>query len=266
MGAFGQNTPVYATVEHHGRSIGGELATLSGRLAVMSGLAEAQLAEAVAALAARDSETAQRVVNGDSAIDDMETEINARAMRLLTLHAPVAADLREIVGALKISANVERIGDYAANIAKRCIIVNGYPLVPAHNGVIELGRLVRQYVQTAFDAYAERDLGKAQAVWRGDADIDALHTCVFQDLLADMLAESDHVLACTHLLFVIKNFERIGDHATNIAETIQFLVAGTHMAEKRPKRPLPDTSLPPNAAEAAAAAATDAFNVLGGHP
>ena len=125
MGAFGQNTPVYATVEHHGRSIGGELATLSGRLAVMSGLAEAQLAEAVAALAARDSETAQRVVNGDSAIDDMETEINARAMRLLTLHAPVAADLREIVGALKISANVERIGDYAANIAKRCIIVNG---------------------------------------------------------------------------------------------------------------------------------------------
>ena len=255
MGPQDQNTPVYAASEPHGnRSIADELATLSGRLGVMGGLAEAQLAAAVGALDMRDSEAAAKVIAGDGAVDDFETEVNGRAMRLLTLHAPVAADLREIVGALKISANVERIGDYAANVAKRCVIVNECPAVPALGGVIELGHLVRQYVQKTFDAYAERDIAKAEAVWRGDADIDALHTSVFQNLLSDMLVESDHVLACTHLLFVIKNFERIGDHATNIAETIQFLVAGTHMAEKRPKRPTTTAAASPN----------DAFNFFGG--
>jgi len=252
MGSLDQNTPFAG--EHHGsRPIATELATLSGRLGAMGGLAEAQLAAAVEALAMRDSDAAARVIASDAAVDELETEVNARAMRLLTLHAPVAADLREIVGALKISANVERIGDYAANVAKRSLIVNEYPAVPALGGVIELGRLVRQYVQNAFDAYAERDIAKADAVWRGDAEIDALHTSVFQNLLSDMLVESDHVLACTHLMFVIKNFERIGDHATNIAETIQFLVAGTQVVEKRPKRP---TTTNPT---------SDAFNVLGGH-
>ncbi len=168
----------------------------------------------------------------------------------------VAADLREIVGALKMSANLERIGDYAANVAKRCVVVNKYPAVPPVVGVIELGRLVRQYVQNTLDAYAERDVAKAEAVWRGDADIDALHTSVFQDLLSAMLIDSDQVLSCTHLLFAIKNFERIGDHATNIAETIQFLVAGTHIAEKRPKH----ATAPHGGSDTA-----DAFNVLGGH-
>jgi len=240
MGAYENHTPLYAASEPHGsRSIGAELAVLSDRLAAMGGLAEAQLAAVINALAARDSDAAERIVADDAVIDDLETEINSRAMRLLTLHAPVAADLREIVGALKMSANVERIGDYAANVAKRCVIVNGYPPVPAVGGVIELGRLVRQFVQNTFDAYVERDIAKAEAVWRGDADVDALHTSVFQDLLSDMLVEPDHVLACTHLLFAIKNFERIGDHATNIAETIQFLVAGTQLAEKRPKRARP---------------------------
>jgi len=258
MGAFDQTQgPSYAPGDPHGsRSIGVELSVLSGRLAVMGGLAEAQLAAAVEALANRDSEAAERVIAGDEAIDELETEINGRAMRLLTLHAPVAADLREIVGALKISANLERIGDYAANVAKRSVVVNNYPAVPPVAGVIELGRLVRQYVQNTLDAYAERDTAKAEAVWRGDADIDALHTSVFQDLLSAMLMDTDQVLSCTHLLFAIKNFERIGDHATNIAETIQFLVAGTHMAEKRPKRP------PPSGGPAET---PEAFNVLGGH-
>jgi phosphate transport system protein len=237
MGTLDKDLLLQTASEPHGnRSIAAELSVLSGRLAAMGGLAEAQLASAVEALATRDSELAGRVIAGDEAVDDLETEVNSRAMRLLTLHAPVAADLREIVGALKISANVERIGDYAANVAKRCVIVNEYPPVPALGGVIELGHLVQQYVQNTFDAFAERNLDKADAVWRGDADIDALHTSVFQNLLSDMLVESDHVLSCTHLMFVIKNFERIGDHATNIAETIQFLVAGTHIVEKRPKR------------------------------
>jgi len=220
------------------RGIAAELRALSKRLAEMSGLAEAQLDEAVEALETRDVELAARVIAADGEVDDAETEINAKAMALLTRHAPVAADLREIVAALKISSNVERIGDYAANVAKRTIIINAFAPVPAVVGVIEMGRLVRKYVQTVFDAYSERDMAKAEAVWRGDADIDALHTSVFQELLSDMLSDPDHVPACTHLLFCIKNLERIGDHVTNIAETIQFLVAGKAMVERRPKHDL----------------------------
>jgi len=221
--------------QHGGRSFGAELSALSSRIAVMGGLAEAQLTGAIDALAMRDAEAAERVIAGDDSIDTMETEINSKAMRLLTQYAPVAADLREIVAAMKISSNVERIGDYAANVAKRGIIVQGMPQVASVSGVIELGRLVRQFVQTVFDAYSERDISKAEQVWRGDADIDALHTSVFQNLMSEMLVEPDHIPACTHLLFAIKNLERIGDHATNIAETIQFLVAGKHVAERRPK-------------------------------
>jgi phosphate transport system protein len=227
------------------RGVVAELRLMSAKLSVMSGLAEAQLAAAIDALGARDTEAAAAVVAKDLAIDELETDINARAMGMLTRHAPVAADLREIVAALKISSNVERIGDYAANVAKRAVIVNNYPAVPSITGVIELGRLVRQYVQTVFDDYDERNVAKADAVWRGDAEIDALHTSVFQDLLSDMLVEHDHVLPCTHLLFCIKNLERIGDHATNIAETIQFLVAGKQLAERRPRSPRPADAFGP---------------------
>ena len=278
MGTIDQHSPFSAGESHGNLPIGDELAVLSGRLGVMGGLAEAQLAAAIDALATRDSEAAAGVVTGDAAVDELETEVNSRAMRLLTLHAPVAADLREIVGALKISSNVERIGDYSANVAKRCVIVNEYPPVPALGGVIELGRLVCQYVQHTFDAYAERDVAKAEAVWRGDADIDALHTSVFQNLLSDMLVESDHVLACTHLMFVIKNFERIGDHATNIAETIQFLVGGTLIVERRPKRATPpnfntnaaprktNVSPAPSPGGTPSAQTPDVNNVLGGQP
>lgn len=215
----------------------------------MSGLAESQLEDAIVALDHRNVELASSLIAADSEIDDIETEINNKAMALLTRHAPVAADLREIVAALKISSNVERIGDYVANVAKRTIIINNFPAIPAVAGVLEMSRLVRMYVHNVFDAYSERDLAKAEAVWRGDADIDALHTSVFQELLSDMLSDPDHVPVCTHLLFCIKSLERIGDHATNIAETIQFLVAGKSMAERRPKHgtPSPFDHLPATA-------------------
>jgi phosphate transport system protein len=244
MTAFGQHDQSPSDDVPVGRSIGTEIASLSGRLAVMGGIAEMQLARAIGALEMRDSEVAEQVVAGDEVLDQMETEINGRAMRVLTLHAPVAADLREIVGALKISANMERIGDYAVNIAKRTVIVNGLSPVAAAGGVTALGQLVRQYVQKALDAYAERSMTQAEAVWRGDADIDALHTSVFQDLLSDMLTESEHVVACTHLLFVIKNFERIGDHAANIAETIQFLILGAQSPERGPPHQRSNAGLP----------------------
>jgi phosphate transport system protein len=218
------------------RGIAAELRALSKRLSEMSGLAEAQLVAAIEALEHKDVDAASQIIARDAEIDEIETEVNGQAMALLTRHAPVAADLREIVAALKISSNVERIGDYVANVAKRTIVISGFSNVPAVTGVIEMGRMVRMYVQNVFDAYSERDLAKAEAVWRGDADIDALHTSVFQELLSDMLSDPDHVPTCTHLMFCIKSLERIGDHATNIAETIQFLVAGKALAERRPKQ------------------------------
>lgn len=233
MSASGQHTEHRSCDEQHDQSpIGNELVDLVARIAAMGGLAEAQLAYAIDALSSRDAEAADYVVSNDVAIDDAETDINARALKMLTRYAPVAADLREIVAALKISANVERIGDYSVSIAKRSVIVSGLPQVPAVGGVIELGRLVRQHLQNAFDAYAERSVNKADAVWHGDREIDALHSSVFQDLLSNMLVDSDQVLTCTHLMFVIKNFERIGDHAASIAETIQFLVAGVPSTRK----------------------------------
>ncbi len=239
---MGNQTPHFSSAEHTSqRGIAAELRALSKRLTEMSGLAESQLALAVEALEHRDVELAAKIIARDTEIDDIEIEVNAQAMALLTRHAPVAADLREIVAALKISSNVERIGDYVANVAKRTIVIQNFSSAPAVAGVIEMGRLVRMYVQNVFDAYSERDLAKAEAVWRGDADIDALHTSVFQELLSDMLSDPDHVPTCTHLLFCIKSLERIGDHATNIAETIQFLVAGKALVERRPKQGTPTT-------------------------
>jgi phosphate transport system protein len=255
MSTHDKDRPRHTAREPNGNhSLAAELALLSGRLGVMGGLAEAQLEAALDALTTRDTEGAAMVVAGDEAVDDLETEVNSCALRLLTLYAPVAADLREIVAALKISAGIERIGDYAVNVAKRSMIVNEYPAALALGGVTELGHLVRQYVQNTFDAYAERDISKAEAVWRCYADIESLHTSVFHNLLSYMLVEADHILTCTHLLFVIKNLERIGDQATNIAETIQFLVAGTNMTYKR--QGWPNTN--------AAASPTDTFNVVGG--
>lgn len=220
---------------HIVRSFSEELQTLSNRITVMGGVAEAQLDSAITAIEHRDSERAAQVVSGDAELDDMETDINAFVVRLLALRQPVAADLRRIVGALKISSNIERIGDYAANVAKRSQIVNQFPQVRPVAGVIQMGRLVRSNVQAVFDAYVEQNLEKAQGVWRGDAAIDEMHTSVFQDLMTLMLEEPDTVPACTHLLFMIKNLERIGDHATNIAETIQFLVAGKPISAERQK-------------------------------
>ncbi len=221
---------------HIVRSFSEELQTLSNRIAVMGGVAEAQLASAITAIESRDSELAVRVVDGDSELDDMETDINAFVVRLLALRQPVAADLRHIVGALKISSNIERIGDYAANVAKRTQIVNQFPQVRPVGGVIEMARLVRGNVQAVFDAYVQQNVEKAHDVWRGDEAVDEMHTSVFQELMTLMLEEPDTVPACTHLLFMIKNLERVGDHATNIAETIQFLVAGKPISAERPKK------------------------------
>ena len=221
---------------HIVKSFSEELQTLSKRIAIMGGVAEAQLASCIIAVESRDSELAAKVIDADKALDDMETDINAFTVRVLALRQPMASDLRHVVGALKISSNIERIGDYAANVAKRSQIVNQFPQVRPVAGVIEMGKLVRQNMQDVLDAYIEHNVEKAEAVANNDRAVDDLHTSVFQELLTLMLEDSETVPACTHLLFMIKNMERIGDHATSIAETIQFLVAGKSMQAARSKQ------------------------------
>jgi phosphate transport system protein len=183
----------------------------------------------------RDSELAARMIAGDARIDEMEQEVHAFTVRLLALRQPLADDLRAIVGALKISAELERIGDYAANVAKRALVLNQCPPVKPVSGIPLMGRLVQEIVNDVLDAYVERDVEKAMAVWRRDKEVDELHTSLFRDLVSVMMEDPRNITPSTHLMFIAKSIERIGDHATNVAETIHFVVEGKSLTERRPK-------------------------------
>lgn len=220
---------------HTVRSFEEELNQLTNIIVRMGGLAEAQLAGAIQAIVRRDSDLAGRVVAGDARIDEMEQEVHAFTVRLLALRQPMADDLRAIVAALKISAELERIGDYAANVAKRALVLNQNPPVKPVSGIPLMGRLVQEIVNDVLDAYVERDVDKAMAVWRRDEEVDELHTSLFRELVTYMMEDPRNITPSTHLMFIAKNIERIGDHATNVAETIHFLVKGTSMTQRRPK-------------------------------
>ena len=221
--------------DHTVKSYDEELAYLTSILARMGGIAEAQFAAAVQALAKRDDDLAQRVIDGDSRIDELDQEIQTFAVRLLALRQPMASDLRQIVSALNISGEIERIGDYAANLGKRCLILNHLPVTAPVAGVIRLADLVRSLVKDILDAYLERDVAKAIRVWSRDEEVDEMYNGVFRDLIAQMTEDSGTITASTHLLFIAKNIERIGDHATNIAETLHFQIVGTPPKGMRPK-------------------------------
>ncbi|OAN53727.1 phosphate transport system regulatory protein PhoU [Paramagnetospirillum marisnigri] len=221
--------------DHTVKSYDDELAHLTAIIARMGGMAEAQLSSAVQALANRDDDLAQRVIVGDTRIDELDNEVQTFAVRLLALRQPMASDLRQIVGALNISGEIERIGDYAANLAKRCLILNHLPVSASVAGVVRLAELVRSLVKDILDAYLERNLEKAIQVWSRDEDVDAMYNGVFRDLVDQMTEDSGTITAATHLLFIAKNFERIGDHATNIAETLHFQILGTQPKGERPK-------------------------------
>jgi phosphate transport system protein len=154
---------------------------------------------------------------------------------LLALRQPVAQDLRAIVGALKISGELERIGDYAANVAKRALVLNQLPPVRATNAVAHLGRLVQEIIKDTLDAYGDRDADKALSVWNRDQEVDDLYTSMFRELVTYMMEDPRNITACTHLMFIGKNIERIGDHATNIAEIIHFEIFGAPIRAPRPK-------------------------------
>jgi len=223
------------TSEHYVKSYDDQLKRLGNLIAEMGGLAEAQLAEAIEAMSKRDLDRAARITVGDQRIDDLEQLVDHEAVSMLALRQPMARDLREIVSALKAASMLERIGDYAKNVAKRTAVLVEAPPVPSAQTVVRLGKLAQEMIKDVLDAYIARDADKAELVRQRDKELDALHTSIFRELLTYMMEDPRNITACTHLLFIAKNIERIGDHATNIAEVIIFLVQGRSPADPRPK-------------------------------
>jgi phosphate transport system protein len=221
--------------EHTVKSYDDELKNLNQTIAQMGGLAEAQLQSAIEALVRRDSDLAAQVVQSDVRIDELEHQISIMAVRMLALRQPMAQDLREVVAALKISSDLERIGDYAANVAKRAIALSQTPPIQPANGIPRMARLAQQIIKDVLDAYIEHDADKALEVWQRDEEVDEMYTSLFRELLTYMMEDPRNISPCTHLLFIAKNIERIGDHATNVAETVHFLVLGRPIAALRPK-------------------------------
>jgi phosphate transport system protein len=223
--------------EHTLKVFDDELHELARKVAEMGGLAEKEVSDALAALAARDTELAQRVVVGDSAIDEMQHEIEEKAVLTIARRQPMAVDLREIVGALRVSNDLERIGDLAKNIGRRVIALDGdFPPPKLVRGVEHMAEMVLGQLKQVLDAYAGRDVNKALVVWKGDEDIDAICNSLFRELLTYMMEDPRNITFCIHLMFCAKNIERMGDHATNIAETVHYMIHGRPIADKRPKR------------------------------
>jgi phosphate transport system protein len=221
--------------EHTVKSFELELQRLSNQIAQMGGVVEAQVEAAVQAVGRRDVEGATKVMQGDARLDEFERQIEHDAIRMLALRAPVGVDLREVLVALKISADLERTGDYAANIAKRSIALAQLPVMRPATAIPRMGRLVQEMLKEVLDAYIDRDVEKAIAAWHRDAELDDLYTSLFREVLTYMMEDPRNITPCTHLLFIAKNLERAGDHATNIAENIHYLVKGQPLNAERPK-------------------------------
>ncbi len=220
---------------HIVRSYEEELKRLRDMIARMGGLAERQVADSAQALIRRDNELATEVIARDEQLDTMEREIETFCVRLLALRQPMAADLRLIVTSMKISSDLERIGDYARNGARRAIVISGQPQFASLNGFSRLAHLVQQNLKGAIDALANGDLAGADEVWNADEPVDDIYNGIFRELLTFMMEDPRNITAATHLLFVAKNLERIGDHATNIAERVHYAVSGTNLPDERPK-------------------------------
>jgi len=215
--------------EHIVRSYEEELSLLNNKIAKMGGLAEQVLGQSFDALERRDPELAAATINEDEAIDMLEKEIEEQAVVMIARRQPMAYDLRQIMAALRISSELERIGDLGKNIAKRAVAVVSEQQ-PKHMGELALGQL-----KEVLDAFIERDADRALKVWYKDEEIDAMYNSLFRELLTYMMEDPRNIGLCTHLLFGAKNIERIGDHATNIAETVYYLVHGRPITDQRPK-------------------------------
>ena len=208
---------------------------LKASIVQMAGAAEAQIDQALACLAQRNPDLAREIVESDARLDSYEHEIEAHCMRMLVLRQPVADDLREVIAALKISGNLERVGDHAANTARRAAAVASFPDTAPIASVPTLGRLVRERLTTVIDAYVDGDVEAALRVWRSDDEVDELYTSLYEGIVRSAQASPETFEAHMHLLFIAKSLERIGDHATNIAEVVHFVATGRPLLDERPK-------------------------------
>jgi phosphate transport system protein len=224
-----------AQPEHIVRSYAQELAALRDRIAQMGGMVEAQVAAAAMAVVHQDSAAASQAVEQDPAVDALERDVEGQVIQMLALRQPMAQDLRQIVAALKITSALERIGDYAANVAKRSIVLAQFSLPFSLSGIAHMTRLVQENLKLIVDAVGENDEQKAMQVWRSDQAVDDIYNAIFRELITYMMEDPRNITPCTHLLFIAKNLERIGDHATNIAETVFYAVTGESLPESRPK-------------------------------
>ena len=229
---------------HTVKSFDEDIAQLRAVITRMGGLCETQIAESVDALMSRNSEAAQTIIENDKRLDALEAEAEALAVRIIALRAPLAVDLREIVSSLKIAGVLERIGDYAKNIAKRsAVVAQSQPVGPAVI-IPEMAQLVVEMIRDTLDAFVDRDPVKALALLQRDQQVDEYYNSLFRALLTFMMENPHYITPSTHLLFVAKNLERIGDHATSVAEMVYYSVTGQRPAE-RPKNDFTSTVYSP---------------------
>jgi phosphate transport system protein len=222
--------------DHIAKAFDEDLQEINRLISEMGGLAERQIAHSVDALIRRDVTLGTNVVVADADIDKLQRVIEERAVLVIARRQPMAVDLREVVGALRVAIDLERIGDLSKNIGKRVAQLDSdfHPL-KLIRGLEHMTELVQSQVKSVLDAYAARDLPAAMAVWKGDEEVDAICTSLFRELLTYMMEDARNISFCIHLMFCAKNIERIGDHATNIAETVFYIIEGQQMLEKRPK-------------------------------
>ena len=221
--------------KHIVQSYGAELEQLRGLINQMGGMVESQVASACRAVLQQDGVAAARAIEGDPAVDALEREVEQFVVRLLALRQPMAQDLRQIVSTLKVTGDLERIGDYAANVAKRSMVLMQFSLPFSLSGLAHMARLVQENLKTIIDAVDQGDADRAVEVWRSDAAIDEIYNALFRELMTYMMEDPRNITPCAHLLFIAKNLERVGDHATNIAETVYFSVRGEPLQDVRPK-------------------------------
>ncbi|MCR9127892.1 MAG: phosphate signaling complex protein PhoU [Alphaproteobacteria bacterium] len=231
-------TPIRAP--HIVKAFSEELERLAADVAAMGGLAESLVSDALEAAATRDGDLAAEVMARDVQVDDMQRDIEKKIIRLLALRQPIAQDLRVCIAALKIVADLERVGDLAKSIARRVPTLNESDPTPFAASVDRMGKLVLGHLHQVLDAYATGQARQAVGVWERDDDVDEHYNALFRELIGAMTEDPAMIGPGAHLLFIAKNLERIGDHATNIAEVVHYLVTGREIASERPRGPRPE--------------------------
>jgi phosphate transport system protein len=222
--------------DHTAKAFDTDLQEITRKVAEMGGLAEQQIADAVQALVDRDVELGERAISIDPQIDALQHEIEEKAVLTIARRQPMAVDLREIVGAMRVCNDIERIGDHAKHIGKRVVALDGdfYPQ-QLIRGVEHMAEMVLGLLKQVLDAYVARDLNAALTVWKGDEEVDSMCTSLFRELFTYMMEDPRNITLCMHLMFCAKDIERMGDHATNIAETVYYMIEGRPITDQRPK-------------------------------